>query len=230
MRCPGNYDDAVREAASQAARHGWLVVSDTSYPGYLDVPRDVMQGYTVMVEEVLAAWPGRRPPMCSPRPASAASRRRLCGHFWERLGPARPVFVTVEPMTAGCLFDSVTAGELASCGGDLDTIMAGLACGEPSLLAWRILAPARPCAENHRAGGGGGDAGLAAAGIEAGESGAAGLAGLMTAERAALGLTAASRVLVVGTRGGDRSGVLSSDRAGRPAPAMRPAVPLFDRA
>ena len=57
-RVPGNYDDAVRQAARDAAANGWIVVSDTSYPGYTDIPRDVMQGYTVMADEALAQMSG----------------------------------------------------------------------------------------------------------------------------------------------------------------------------
>ena len=57
-RVPGNYDDAVRQAARDAAANGWIVVSDTSYPGYIDIPRDVMQGYTVMADEALAQMAG----------------------------------------------------------------------------------------------------------------------------------------------------------------------------
>ena len=57
VRPAGNYDDSVREAASDASRHGWFVVSDTSYEGYVDVPRDVMQGYAVMVREAIEQLP-----------------------------------------------------------------------------------------------------------------------------------------------------------------------------
>ena len=62
VRTAGNYDDAVRAADVAAKEHGWFVVSDTSYPGYTDVPRDVMQGYSVMVEEALRQWPEALPP------------------------------------------------------------------------------------------------------------------------------------------------------------------------
>ena len=59
VRTPGNYDDSVRQAAADAAANGWTVVSDTSYEGYRDIPRDVMHGYTVMAEEALRQWPSR---------------------------------------------------------------------------------------------------------------------------------------------------------------------------
>ncbi|MFY8116087.1 MAG: pyridoxal-phosphate dependent enzyme, partial [Rhabdaerophilum sp.] len=47
-----NYDASVRASAEAAARNGWQIVSDTSWPGYEDVPRDVMQGYATLAMEV----------------------------------------------------------------------------------------------------------------------------------------------------------------------------------
>lgn len=61
-RVPGNYDDSVRAAARDAALNGWFVVSDTSWPGYEDIPRSVMAGYTVMSSEAMEQWPLDAPP------------------------------------------------------------------------------------------------------------------------------------------------------------------------
>ena len=61
VRVPGNYDDAVRAADRQAKANGWFVVSDTSYPGYTEVPRDVMQGYRLMADEAADQWTGPPP-------------------------------------------------------------------------------------------------------------------------------------------------------------------------
>lgn len=139
-RVPGNYDDAVRQAASDAAMSGWHVVSDTSYPGYLDVPRDVMQGYGVMVDEALAQLPvGVLPTHVFVQGGVGGLAAAVCATLWERLADARPVFVVVEPDRAACLFKSAVEGRPAVVEGSLDTIMAGLACGEVSLLAWEIL-------------------------------------------------------------------------------------------
>lgn len=62
MSNPDNYDGAVLRAARDAASSGWAVVSDTSYPGYTDIPRDVMHGYTVMAGEALRAHAARSVP------------------------------------------------------------------------------------------------------------------------------------------------------------------------
>ncbi|MGL4810217.1 MAG: pyridoxal-phosphate dependent enzyme, partial [Beijerinckiaceae bacterium] len=122
-------------------------------------------------------------------------------------GAQRPVLTVVEPVTAACLFESARARALTVVGGDLDTIMAGLACGEPSILAWRLLAPGADAfmtITDDMAAAAMCD--LAAHKIVSGESGVAGLAGLRLAARdpamrAALGLTGQSRVLLFGTEG-----------------------------
>lgn len=141
VRVAGNYDDAVREADRAAREHGRFVVSDTSYPGYMDVPKDVMQGYSVMVEEALQQWPEDAPPThVFVQGGVGGLAAAVCAHLWERLGDARGRFVVVEPEHAACLYASAVAGQPVAVHGDLDTLMAGLACGEVSLLAWEVLA------------------------------------------------------------------------------------------
>jgi diaminopropionate ammonia-lyase len=204
---PGNYDDAVREAARTAEREGWFVVSDTSYPGYTEVPRDVMQGYRLMADE--AAGQLDQPPTHAFVPGgvggvAAAVSVQMRARFGDKVK-----VVVAEPDKAACLLASAEAGEAVTVPGDLDTLMAGLACGEPSLLAWqelergafafasvsddsavdcmKLLARRSPK-------------------VVAGESAVAGLAAFLLASedplsRAMLGLDADSRVLVFGTEG-----------------------------
>lgn len=204
-RTPGNYDDAVRASAEAAATHGWTIVSDTSWPGYDLIPRDVMQGYAVIAME--AEEQGVDPTHVFVQGGVGGLAAGVLSWFWERQGAKRPTLVVVEPATADCLFQSALAGHWTTVGGDLVTIMAGLACGEPSQLAWALLWPGADAfvtipdaraAEAMRA--------LASLGIAAGESGVAGLAGLLgvaedAACRAALGLDASSRILCIGTEG-----------------------------
>jgi diaminopropionate ammonia-lyase len=212
-RVAGTYDDAVRQAASDAAAQGWHVVSDTSYAGYTDIPRDVMQGYAVMVDEALGQLPdGVLPTHVFVQGGVGGLAAAVCAHLWETLGTKRPLFIVVEPDRADCLYRSAVAGHPVAAEGDLDTIMAGLACGEPSLLAWKILEPGADAfvtitdgaaMESMRllADGAHGDPPLVA-----GESAVAGLAGLLLAAsnpdaRARLGLSPDSVVLVFGTEG-----------------------------
>ncbi len=204
-RVPGNYDDAVRASAEAAAANGWTIVSDTSWPGYDVIPRDVMQGYAVLALE--AEGQGAAPTHIFVQGGVGGLAAGVLSYHWEKQGAQRPVVVVVEPDRADCMFQSALAGRWTTVGGDLDTIMAGLACGEPSKLAWALLSPGADAfvtITDERAADAMRD--LAPLGIAAGESGVAGLAGFRAVAgdarvRAALGLGPASRVLCIGTEG-----------------------------
>ncbi len=205
-RVPGTYDDTVRAGARLAAEHGWHLVSDTSWPGYTEPPRAIMQGYRVLADEALAQWQGAPPTHAVVQAGVGGVAAAVSVHLRSRFTPG-PALIVVEPEHAACLLDSAEAGERTAVPGSLETIMAGLACGEPSLLAWQELSravtafmaiPDAAAAVAMRR--------LAALGIVAGESGAAGLAGLMLAAadpaaRQALGVGAEARVLLVSTEG-----------------------------
>ncbi len=201
---PGRDDDAVRAAAAAADRQGWFIVSDTSWPGYTEIPRDIMQGYRVMAEEALDQWPGPPPTHVFIQGGVGGVAAAVSVSARTRLDPA-PSLVVVEPERAACLLASAAAGALTPVAGGLDTVMAGLACGEPSLIAWQELdRAASGMARNAAAV----DAMrlLAREGIVSGESGAAGLAGLLLAAgdpaaRSALALGPDSRVLAFSTEG-----------------------------
>ena len=232
VRTRGNYDDSVREAAEAAAEHGRFVVSDTSYEGYMDVPRDVMQGYALMVDEAMRQLPaGQRPTHVFVQGGVGGLAAAVCAHLWERWGADRPRFVVVEPDKAACLFESARLGRPTVVHGELDTIMAGLACGEVSLLAWEILEEgaddfltvpdeaAIECMQLLARGAG------ADVPVVAGESAVAGLAGLLMAldhpeTVRALGLSAASRVLLIGSEG-DTDPEFYQKTVGRSAEAVR---------
>src|SRR5258706_15784949 len=115
-----------------------MVVSDTAYEGYTDVPRDVMQGYSLMVEEALRQT-SAVPSHVFVQGGVGGLAAGVCSYLWERYGAARPYFVIVEPEKADCFYRSAVAGRPTPAEGALDTIMAGLACGEVSPLAWRVL-------------------------------------------------------------------------------------------
>jgi diaminopropionate ammonia-lyase len=205
-RVRGTYDDAVRAANHQARRNGWFVVSDTSYPGYTEIPRDVMQGYRLMADEAADQWTGPPPTHVFIQAGVGGVAAAVSIQMRARFTPA-PLLIVVEPERAACLLASAKAGAPTTVHGDLDTIMAGLACGEPSLLAWQELERAA-WAFLSIADEAAGDAVrlLADIGLAIGESGVAGLAGLnvTAADPTALGalrLTSDSRILLFGTEG-----------------------------
>jgi len=210
-RVPGNYDDAVHHAATAAKHNGWTVVSDTSYAGYTEIPRQVMQGYSLLMDEALQQLPAADVPThVFVQGGVGGLAAALAAYLWEIYGADRPCVIVVEPDKADCLLRSCRAGGLQIVSGKLDTIMAGLACGEPSLIAWEMLHKAADAFMSIRDKDAVACMRLLAAPpagdpcVVAGESGVAGLAGLLAvagdqAIRAALGMDAASRVLVIGT-------------------------------
>lgn len=216
VRVDGTYDDSVEEAARVADRRGWTLVSDTSWPGYERVPGLVMQGYTVLVHEALAAMP-EPPTHVFVQAGVGGIAAAAAAHMALVLGDRRPVFTVVEPERAACIFACARDGGMAKIAHGEPTVMAMLECYEPSLVAWRVLSrvadafmtvtdDAAVAVMNRLARPAAGDPA-----IVAGESGGAGLAGLIAAAgdpaaRAAIGLDAAARVLVVNTEGATDAG------------------------
>ncbi|WP_042422578.1 diaminopropionate ammonia-lyase [Comamonas granuli] len=226
VRTAGNYDDAVRQADADAKALGRYVISDTSYEGYMDVPRDVMQGYQLMVEEAVQQA-GAMPTHVFIQGGVGGLAAAVCGYFWERLGSARPRVIVVEPERADCLMQSARSGKITAVHGDLDTLMAGLACGEVSLLAWSILEAGadafaviadQAAIDTMRL------LAAPAAGdpaIVAGESAVAGLAAALgvaqnAGQRAALGIDGDSRLMFFGSER-DTDPVLYRELVGRSA-------------
>lgn len=211
VRIAGDYDDSVRLAKEEADAHGWFVVSDTSWEGYYEPPRDVMAGYGVLVSEVNFALDQAPTHVFLQGGVGgfAAGIIAAMRHYW---GQASPRFVIVEPEHAACLYQSAKTGTATTVAIETETIMAGLSCGEPSEMAWEILAEEASdyltipdqlvgpvvrmlaCPK-------GTDTPL-----QAGESAVAGLCALLAARQKPslseqLCLDAHSRVLIIGTEG-----------------------------
>jgi diaminopropionate ammonia-lyase len=216
IRIAGNYDDSVVESARLAAANGWDVVSDTSYAGYEIIPGDVMQGYSIIADEVVAQTQSQ-PTHCPYthvflQGGVGGFAAGMASYLWEFFGIVRPRMIVVEPEQADCLYQSAIVGAPANATGSVDSLMAGLACGETSPLAWQIL---QPCIDDFMTVS---DESAAHAmrclayptaddiPMVSGESGAAGLAGLQTvlsdvAVAQSLGIDATSRILLISTEG-----------------------------
>ena len=144
-----NYDDAVRLAAENAEKHGWVVVQDTAWEGYEDIPAWIMQGYGTMAAEALeqlTAIGVDKPTHILVQAGVGSLAGAVQGYFASVFKEERPKTVIVEADQADCLYQSVAAGDGKPrlVGGDMATIMAGLACGEPNTIGWNIL---RDCSD-----------------------------------------------------------------------------------
>ena len=210
IRVDGDYDTAVAECRRQAEANRWTIISDTSWPGYEKTPRDVMRGYTVLVEEIIRQWrPG--PTHVFVQAGVGGLAAAVIGYLWARYEP-RPTSIVVEPRSADCWFQSNRAGKPALASGNAETAMGGLACREISPITWPVVGlgadwfmtieedqvmPARRQLAHPLAG----DPAIAS-----GPSGCAGLAGLLRVTTdarafAALGLGKTSRVLAINSEG-----------------------------
>ena len=135
-----NYDDAVRHAKSVAEENGWPLMQDTAWEGYEEIPSWIMQGYLSMIVESVNAL-NTPPTHVFLQAGVGAMSGAVTGFLANYYGDKKPIITIVEPDKADCIYCTAAAndGELHSVEGDLDTIMAGLACGEPCTIGWDML-------------------------------------------------------------------------------------------
>ena len=204
----GTYDEAVARSAEETDER-CLVISDTSWPGYEDVPRWVIDGYSTIlweVEDELGRLGEGGPTLVVVQIGVGAFAAAVTRHFRSPGVSPRPKILGVEPAHAACALASAEAGGIVHLPGPHDSIMAGLNCGSPSVVAWPVVSKGVDvfveiedgwAREAMRM--------LAGAGIVSGETGAAGLAGLLAVaregDREELGLTEEARVLVFNCEG-----------------------------
>lgn len=139
-----NYDDAVRHAKDYAEKNDGIFVQDTAWEGYTEIPGWIMQGYSTIAHELteqLEAQGADKPTHVFLQAGVGSFAASIQAYFAYRYGSDRPVTAVVEPDRAACMFKSASIGDGRAhmVAGDLDTIMAGLACGEPNTVAWGIL-------------------------------------------------------------------------------------------
>jgi diaminopropionate ammonia-lyase len=141
----GNYDDAVRQVNIDANKNGWEVISDTSWDGYEEIPTWIMQGYTTIVSEIQEQFSAQGvlyPTHIFIQAGVGALAAAIIGHYHAILKDKSPISIVVEPEEAACLYQSMKIADNKphNFAGNLNTIMAGLACGDPSPIAWNVLA------------------------------------------------------------------------------------------
>ena len=136
-----NYDNTVRFAAESAEKFGWVLVQDTSWPGYEKIPGWVMQGYLTMALEAVEQLDGVVPTHVFLQAGVGSMAGALAAFFADYYGEDKPIIVIVEPNKADCIYRTARAndGTLHTVKGSMNTIMAGLACGEPCTIAWEML-------------------------------------------------------------------------------------------
>lgn len=145
-----NYDDAVRHAEQYAREHGGVLIQDSAWPGYETIPSWIMQGYSTLIDETLEQMEENgqgRPSHVFLQAGVGAFAGSILGYLAARYGEDRPVTVIVEPDEADCYYRSMVIGDGQPhpVTGDMPTIMAGLACGEPGSIPWGIIRDHADC-------------------------------------------------------------------------------------
>lgn len=138
----GNYDDAVRLSDEMAKKNGWVVIQDTAWEGYEDIPLWIMQGYGTLASEAIEQLEAEgvdKPTHVFLQAGVGSFAGAVQGYLAARFGDDRPITVIMEPDEAPCLYNSAKAGKIENVTGDMSTIMAGLACGEPNTISYEVL-------------------------------------------------------------------------------------------
>lgn len=214
---PGTFDDCVERCASDAAKNNWQAISDTAYPGYMEIPKYIMLGYTSIFFEIqesglLNGDQEAGVDMVFLPAGVGGIAAAGTSYYVRRYGSRRPKMICVEPSDCDCFLESVKNGngKPLPARGKAQSIMAGLNCAIPSPIAWPIIRDGMElflavtddyAMEAMRA--------YHREGVIAGESGAAGLAGLMAlvndpelkAARDLSGINPRSRILLINTEG-----------------------------
>lgn len=137
-----NYDDCVRLAATQAksCSHG-VVIQDTAWPGYEQIPIWIMQGYGTMVAEAMEQMGGEIPTHVFIQAGVGSLAGAVIGYFSRKYGKNAPIMIVVEADAADCHYRSALAldGNPRFVKDEMFTMMAGLACGEPNSISFSIL-------------------------------------------------------------------------------------------
>ena len=138
-----NYDDTVRMSWNMAQEKGYVMVQDTAWEGYEQIPVWIMQGYLTLAAEILEQMQTAsiRPTHCFLQAGVGSFAAAVAAFLVAVMGSDAPRIIIVEPHAANCFYQSALAGDgkAHAVDGSLQTLMAGLACGEPSTLAWSIL-------------------------------------------------------------------------------------------
>ncbi len=141
---PGTFDDCVGRCAQDAEKNGWQAISDTAYPGYMEIPKYIMLGYTSIFREMEDSLNPENEAQIDFvfLPAGVGGLAAAgTSYYVNRYGAGRPKLICVEPSDCDCFLESVIYGNghPLPTRGQQESIMAGLNCGIPSPIAWPVI-------------------------------------------------------------------------------------------
>lgn len=136
-----NYDECVRQANKLAEEKGYIMVQDTAWDGYEDIPKWIMQGYMTLAWEMYESLQEKniKPTHLFLQAGVGSFAAATTGFFANMYKEDKPIITIVEPDTVACIYESAKADKRVLVGGNYKTIMAGLACGEPNTFGLKVL-------------------------------------------------------------------------------------------
>jgi len=133
-----NYDDTVRYAASEAEKSGWILIQDTALPGYTEIPGYITDGYSTMMREVLEQT-DKKPTHVFIQAGVGSLAGGITAYLESIYGSELPFIGIIEASPAACYYESARTGMMVCIGGEPETAMAGLNCGEPNFVNYPYL-------------------------------------------------------------------------------------------
>jgi diaminopropionate ammonia-lyase len=211
-RVDGNYEASLAACKADASAHGWHIISDTSWDGYREIPLLIMAGYTLIGREVIDQLGAETLTHCLLPIGVGGLASGIVAPFWQHMNEKLPSMISVESHMSACFLESISAQTPTLIDITEETLMAGLSCGEVSVLAWELLrsslshclaiddAAVAPLMAKFA------DGSIAGVPIEAGECATSGLAALLAAKQdndcwRKLGLNTDSVILLIGSEG-----------------------------
>lgn len=136
-----NYDECVRQVNELAEEKGYIMVQDTAWDGYEDIPKWIMQGYMTLAWEMYESLQEKniKPTHLFLQAGVGSFAAATTGFFANMYKEDKPIITIVEPDTVACIYESAKADKRVLVGGNYKTIMAGLACGEPNTFGLKVL-------------------------------------------------------------------------------------------
>ena len=136
-----SYDDCVRKAKACADEYGWVITQDTAWEGYEEIPKWIMQGYTTIAYEIIQQIGEDKPTHVFLQAGVGSMAGAIAAFLADYYKEDCPVITIVEPNKADCIYRTAEAndGKLHFVTEKMDSIMAGLCCGEPCTIAWEIM-------------------------------------------------------------------------------------------
>ena len=135
-----NYDATVKLSADLAKEKGYVIVQDTAWQGYEEIPLWIMQGYAAIAKEI-ADETKEVPTHLILQAGVGSFAAGIAAYYLKRYGNQAPKLMIVEPNLADCYYQSLNSPnqEITPVTGKMNSIMAGLCCGEPNLTAYQLL-------------------------------------------------------------------------------------------